>query len=370
MFFINRVHFLPPPLPKIAGDEAVGQPSASAPATLRSSPAISLLIPARNEEASIAAAVQAALQSRLVSIEVVVLDDHSEDQTAVRVADLVRSDGRVRLLTSPALPEGWNGKQHACYHLAREARNDLLVFIDADVRLDPTALIRLDEYRRQRGTALLSAFPHQRTETWLERWIIPLMHFILLGFLPLKRMRRSSDPAYAAGCGQLFMTTRDEYEKAGTHAAIRASRHDGLKLPRAYRHAGLSTDVVDGTPLATCRMYSTAAEVIRGVLKNATEGIANPKLIVPFSILLIGGAIVPWVSLTLAMIHGHTLATALSLMALLLSHLPRVMAARQFRQPWQSVAFHTPAIGLFVALQWIALINHLRGRPIRWRGRL
>ena len=209
------------------------------------------------------------------------------------VRQIASEDDRVRCLPSLELPPGWNGKQHACMQLSKAATFDRMAFVDADVRLAPNGLRKLVLYLDRSGAALLSAFPHQVTGTLLEKWLIPMMHYILLCFLPLSRMRSSNHPAYAAGCGQIFVTRRDAYIKAGTHAAIRASRHDGLKLPRAYREKGLMTDVIDGSDLAECRMYSSADQVIRGLLKNADEGIANAKLIVPFSLMLIGGSVMP-----------------------------------------------------------------------------
>src|SRR5262249_61852699 len=98
---------------------------------------ISVLIPARNEERGIVAAVESALASEGVSLEVIVLDDHSEDRTAALVEGLARRDSRVRLVPAPPLPEGWCGKQHACHVLAGCACHPLLAFLDADVRLAP-----------------------------------------------------------------------------------------------------------------------------------------------------------------------------------------------------------------------------------------
>jgi len=354
MFLANRKLFLPPrPL----------EPNAHGPR------AVSLLIPARNEAAGIEAAILAALASVGVELEVIVLDDHSTDATAERVTSIAAQDSRVKLLRGNELLSGWNGKQHACYQLASAAKHANLVFVDADVRLSPDALARLIDHKQQTGVALLSAFPSQITGTWSEKWLITLMHYILLGFLPLARMRASADPAFAAGCGQLFLTRRDDYQLAGTHEAIRASRHDGLKLPRVYRARGLSTDVVDGTDLALCRMYTSAPEVFRGLLKNATEGIANPRLIVPFTIMLIGGSVLPWVTAAIAAYHANLIALALSVAAILASHLPRILAAIQFRQSWQGVVFHSPSIMLFIALQWQAALMQCMGKQVTWRGR-
>jgi len=331
---------------------------------------VSVLIPARNEASGIEAAVRSILASKRVTVEVIVLDDNSDDRTAEIVSDIASTDPRVYLVKGVSLPSGWNGKQHACYQLSKAAHYSHFVFIDADVRLQSDALARFLKYHEKSQVALLSVFPHQETETWLEKWMIPLMHFILLGFLPMKRMRQSVSPAYAAGCGQLFLTSRNHYEQAGTHAAIRESRHDGLKLPRAYRMAGLATDCIDGTGLADCRMYRSAKEVVRGLLKNAIEGLANPKLIPIFTVLLLGGSVLP-LGTMIASLSSQRWGTALiSGLAIVLFHLPRLLAAIQFRQSFLGVLCHLPSVVFFVFLQWLALLNHVSGRRTPWRGRL
>ena len=221
---------------------------------------VSILIPARDEEAAIGEAVRCALESGGDTLEVVVLDDHSGDRTAEIVAALAAKDPRVRLEPAPPLPPGWNGKQHACSVLASRARRDVFLFVDADVRLAPRAADRIAAFLEQSGAGLVSGVPHERTETFLEKLVIPLIHVTLLGYLPIDRMRASTDPAYGAGCGQLFAARRDAYQASTGHAALRDSRHDGVKLPRAFRRAGFATDLFDATDLSTCRMYRNAGE--------------------------------------------------------------------------------------------------------------
>ena len=331
---------------------------------------VSVLIPARDEQDGIAASVNAALENQGVDLEVLVLDDHSMDRTPEIVQQIAAQDSRVRYLQGDKLPSGWNGKQFGCKQLAAAAHYPLLVFIDADVRLKPDALQRLVTCYESLDVGLLSAFPRQETETILEKWIIPLMHFVLLGFCPLERMRSDASPALAAGCGQLFLTSKKAYETAGTHEQIRGSRHDGVKLPRAYRHAGLMTDVYDGSELAICRMYHSASEVVRGVLKNATEGLASPRLILPFTVLLLGGSVFPVGLCGLAIYYGDYPAAAVAGLATLVGHVPRVLAALRLRQSWAGVICHVPATTLFILLQWVAFINQLTGRQVAWRGRV
>jgi hypothetical protein len=333
-------------------------------------PALAVLIPARNEAGTIRAAVEAALHSQHVTLEVLVLDDHSTDTTAQIVRDMAARDARVRLLPGPPLPPGWCGKQHACAVLASHTVQPLLVFLDADVRLAPHGLARLAAFLDASGADLVSGLPRQETGTLLEHLLIPLMHFLLLGFLPLRRMRRSRHPAYGAGCGQLFMARRQAYADAGGHAAIRTSLHDGLTLPRAFRTAGFPTDLCDVTSVATCRMYRSAREVWQGLAKNATEGLAQPALLVPATALLFGGQVLPVIMCGFG-VFGQLSpwACGLAVLGLAAAFYPRLRAIRCFAQSWLGALLHPLGILIFLVLQWYAWVRAVCGRPATWKGR-
>ncbi|MFZ0826035.1 MAG: glycosyltransferase family 2 protein [Verrucomicrobiia bacterium] len=335
---------------------------------LSPAPRLSVLIPARNEGSNIRAALEAALANRGCDLEIVVLDDHSTDHTAAMVSDLARHDDRVRLETAPPLPAGWCGKQHACHVLAKLAGHPLFVFMDADVRLAPDALARMAGFMEHRNVALASGVPGQELGTLSERLLIPLIHFILLGFLPMHLMRRTSLPALSAGCGQLFIARRDAYEKCGGHAMLRDSLHDGLKLPRTFRRAGFATGLFDATDLAACRMYHTNRETWRGLGKNATEGLAAPGMIVPMTACLLGGQVLPFVLLAFAP-NLSSLGLALAAVAAVIACVPRLIAVRRFRQPLAAAWLHPFGILALLAIQWFALGRHLVGKPSIWKGR-
>lgn len=329
--------------------------------------AVSVLIPARNEEDGIAEAVHAALASTGVSVEVIVLDDHSDDRTAEIVQAIARSDSRVSLVSGPTLPSGWCGKQHACHVLARHASFDLLCFVDADVRLAPDALLRMSAHMHESRTDLLSGFPRQITLTFMERLLIPLIHFVLLGYLPLDGERRTRMAAFAAGCGQLMMVRRGSYEAAGGHGAIGESLHDGIRLPKLFRSRGLRTHLFNATDLASCRMYRNAGEVWNGLRKNATEGMAAPGRIGPFTFLLLMGQVAPFILLSIAAIRGDDptpLALACGMVLIV-----RLIACLGFHQPLMGAVLHPLGILLLLAIQWQALLDKLRGRGPAWRGR-
>jgi hypothetical protein len=353
-------------------------------------PAVSVLIPARNEAAGIGDAVRAILATRGVEFEVVVMDDSSTDGTGEIVRALAAEDPRVRLEQAPRLPAGWNGKQHACWALAHTARYPLLCFVDADVRLAPDCVARMASFLEESESSLVSGFPRQVTVTFLEWLLLPLIHFVLLGFLPVARMRASSDPAFAAGCGQFFLARAEDYFASGGHSALKLTMHDGLLLPKRFREAGFRTDLADLTELASCRMYSSAGQVWSGLAKNATEGLAAPKRIVPVTVLLLLGQVLPAFALlwflTLSMVALAFTAFAgvgifgvrwvpllafglLAFVTPALAFVPRILGARRFRQDWRGAALHPLGIALLLSVQWYALIRKLRGGKVSWRDR-
>lgn len=386
------------PLPRARGREESDCAGSWMPSeTIRvDSQAISVLIPARNEESNIRSTLEAVLLNRGVNFEVIVLDDHSSDRTAAIVSEFSARDSRVQLQGAPPLPAGWCGKQHACHVLANLARKPLLVFMDADVRLAPDALQRMADFMEPRRPipagsasfepwrnprqnlvlpsetadrpALASGVPRQELGTFSERLLLPLIHFILLGFLPMHAMRRTRWPSMSAGCGQLFIARRDAYERCGGHAKLRDSLHDGIKLPRVFRKAGFRTDLFDATDLATCRMYPTNAETWRGLGKNATEGIAAPGTIVPMTALLVGGQLLPLVVLASAPMLS-TAGLSCALIAAVFVFAPRLVGVWRFRQPLGSVLLHPFGVLALLAIQWHALGRHMLGKPSEWKGR-
>ena len=323
-------------------------------------PAVSVLIPARNEEANIADACAAVLASQGVEIELIVLDDASTDRTPDILASI--TDPRLHVAHAPALPPGWSGKQHACDVLGGLARHELMVWVDADVRLEPDAISRMAGFMQRNAVGLASGFPRQVTLTWSEQLLLPLIHFLLLGFLPLAAMRHSLSAGLGAGCGQLFIARRDAYIRAGGHAAIRASLHDGIMLPRAFRRAGAMTGLFDASAFARCRMYTNAAQVWEGLCKNATEGMAKPGALPVWTIILGGGQVLPLVLMLVAPSWPAAAALAAGIGF-------RLVLAARFRQPWGAALLHPFGVLAVLVVQWASLLRALRGQPATWRGR-
>ena len=187
-----------------------------------------------------------------------------------------------------------------------------------------------------------------------------------MAWLPM--MRWTKRPAFSAGCGQLFVIRRDAYEAVGGHEPIRTTLHDGVKLPRLFRRHGFKTDLFDATDIATCRMYRTNGEVWRGLGKNATEGLAAPGTILPMSLLLFGGQVLPFL-LLLALSQMTSEGVAMAMVAIVLAFLPRLIAVVRFRQPLGGALLHPLGVLALLTIQWLALARQLAGKPAVWKGR-
>ena len=183
-------------------------------------------------------------------------------------------------------------------------------------------------------------------------------------------MRHFRWSAFGAGCGQFFVTTCAAYEKVGGHAAVKASLHDGLTLPRAYRRAGFFTDVCDATNLATCRMYRSAGSVWNGLAKNAREGMAATGQIGFWTVVLLCGQVLPFVAVCFGQfgfleVDEHQI-FGCALFISLLAHCG--LAQRSGQNLFWGFA-HPLAVLLLLAIQWYAIVRAVVGRPIGWKGR-
>ncbi len=324
---------------------------------------VSILIPARNEASNIGPALEAALTSTGVAVEILVMDDGSADETPEIVRAYASRDSRVRLLTAPPLTEGWTGKVHACHHLARHARGTHFLFADADVRLAPHAAARLAGRAQAKGAGLVSAVPRQIMLSLGEWLTVPSINLLLLGYLPMRLMRAWRRPSLGAACGQLMLVEREAYRASGGHAAIRSLIHDGIQLAHLFRRKGFMTDLVPGEELASCRMYTRFNDAWNGFAKNAHEGMAKPIALPIWTVLLLGGHVLPFLCLAIAPTWPIAIAALLSL-------LTRAIVTTATRENPLSILLHPLTILTGLAIQWSVLLRIGGTRQAGWKGRL
>jgi len=333
-------------------------------------PVVSVCIPARNEQTNLELCIAGLTTGNQTPIEILVYDDESTDNTPAIIDKLIKQDSRVRRVTTVNLPEGWNGKQHACWRMAADAKGQWMLFTDADVRFKPGAIDASLHYANTNNAALVSTFPKQITGSLAEALAVPMIHFILLSYLPIGRMRKSLDPAASAGCGQFLLVRKDAYTKSNGHAAFKDSMHDGIKMPRQIRRAGHKTDIFDGTHLVSCRMYHDLPTTWRGFTKNAFEGLGSEALLIFLTITHALAHVLPWIALPTLLIidRSSTTPIALAAAAVTIALVHRIILAARFQQPWIAVPLHPIAILFTILIQWQSWRLHRQGNR-SWRGR-
>lgn len=232
---------------------------------------ISVLVPARDEADRIGPTL-ASLRALTGVAQILVLDDHSSDDTA----GLVQAAGLQVIRSTDEPPAGWLGKPWACQRLAEAATGDILVFIDADVELAPDAARAAASLLHELD--LVCPYPRQVTTGVLQRLVQPLLQWSWLTFLPLAVAERSSHPALSAGNGQFVAVRRDAYFAAGGHAAVRGQVLEDLALVRRFKATGHRVAMADGTQIATCRMYSGQRDLIAGYTKSLHDAFGVPTV--------------------------------------------------------------------------------------------
>lgn len=279
------------------------------PALAAAAATVSVCIPARDEAATIGATL-AGLRAQEPPVgEILVLDDGSSDGTAAIATAAAAGDPRVRVLPGEPLPDGWAGKPWACAQLAAAATGGRLLFTDADTRWMPGAVAALLAEEQRTGADLLTAWPTQETVTPAERLVVPLIAFAILGYLPVVAVHRIPSPAFAAAVGQCLLFRRAAYDRAGGHAAVRASVLDDVALARAMKATGGRLRVADAAGTIRCRMYRDWPGVRDGFAKNILAGYGGRVsallaatafhwaiLVVPWLVLAAGVVVpgVPW----------------------------------------------------------------------------
>ena len=337
---------------------------------------VTVIIPARNESATIETVVLSVLASSYEPLEVIVVDDRSTDDTAARVERLAARDARLRLVPGAELPAGWYGKPWACVQGYRAARGEVLVFTDADTRHAPALLGHAVGALAERTAGLVTIVPKQLCLTFWERVVMPQMWLLLgLRYHPrvVNRARRARD---VIANGQFIMVTRAAYEAAGTHAAVRHEVAEDLALAQTFFRHGLGIFFAFAEPLMETRMYQSLPQLIEGWSKNVYLGGRRSfpdepvrRALVPVLLTL---AMLFWLAPPLALLSAAAggMAAGLALLAALataLSLLFWVMLC---------VGMGIPAVygigyplGAATVLYIVLRSTWRGGRRVEWRGR-
>ncbi len=341
-----------------------GEPSAM--------PFVSILIPARNEERSIEACVRSLCAQSYPRFEVIVLNDHSVDQTGAILSRLQSEFQTLRVISGDALPQGWVGKCWACHQLSKVAMGELLLFTDADTVHAPDALARAVASMERTRADMLSLVPHQTLGTFWEHIIVPLVHFLIMCFLPMRMIWKSNIEAFAFANGQFILFRRAMYERIGGHEAVKSNIVEDVWFVKATKRAGGKVMVFNGVDAVQCRMYDGLGEAFRGFSKNLFAGLGyNAFGMVAVCAVMFACFILPYFFVGVSLIGAEfSLASFwLPLSQLLLAALMRVFIALKFRLNPLYALLHALSIVMFIAIAFNSMRWIYFGGGAAWKGR-
>jgi cellulose synthase/poly-beta-1,6-N-acetylglucosamine synthase-like glycosyltransferase len=264
----------------------------------------------------------------------------------------------MSVINAEPLPQGWLGKPWALSHGVKQAKNEFLVTVDADVRLTPNAISTIDLLLKRTGVDFLSPYPAQIALTLSERLIQPLLQWSWMTTVPLRLAIKSSRPSLAVANGQFFFIRRSSLAQVGGFEEIKSSVLDDIDLARLLVRNGFHGSVCDGSTVASTRMYSNFSEIRAGYGKSLSQGFRGIVGSLAITFVMVISGLLP---LIYAM-SGSTVAT----IALLLVIASRMVSAFSSRSLLIDALLHPISTIVFI---YLLLYSNLFRKQIRWKGR-
>ena len=307
---------------------------------------------------------------------VLVVDDHSTDDTAALVRRIAAGHPQLSLLASPPLPPRWTGKSHACWTGARAVApdSDWLCFVDADVWGEPALLSSAMGAALARRLALLSLAPRQELRSFAERLVLPC-GLVLLSFTQDLRQVQAQTGSGVTATGQFMLIRRDAYDGVGGHAAVSSAICEDLEIARLLKQSGRSVLLMSGEDVVSTRMYTGWRTLWPGLAKNLVDTFGGRRATL---LLALAAVILAWAAVLIPLIDAARFAESApgawaALIAALLGSAAafglHIAAAFHFRIPfWYGLLFPLGyTIGALMALDSVR--RRLIGQ-VAWKGRI
>jgi len=321
---------------------------------------VSILIPARDEADNIISLLTSIRDQDYQSFEVYIYDDESSDQTFNICTAFAASTPRFHIIKGGPLREGWLGKNNACHQLAKKAKGQYLLFLDADEvvsnGLINSAVHRMKTYR----LALLSLFANQEMITLGEKTTVPLLHYLLLNLLPLRLVFLVQSAAVSTACGQFMLFEAASYHQNQWHKQARGKIVEDAAIMKLIKEAKYNGEVLLANNMLSCRMYHSYRAALDGLSKNALAAFDYSLAgLMVYILLVIGGPMIILMTLNLSLIFFMTSLILLS----------RVMVSLSAAQnAWRNIVFHPVQMINLTAIAFLSVQRHLSRTNI-WKGR-
>ena len=333
---------------------------------------VSAIIPARNEKASIARAVESVAAQPEIA-EVIVVNDQSTDRTAEILAGLATRIPKLKILDIDALPPGWVGKNYAVAAGAAAAQSDWLLFTDADTYHLPGSARRALNDAVDRNAVLVSYSPEQELDSFWERALIPFVYCRLSAKFSYAQVNDPARPEAAAN-GQFLLVLRDAYERVGGHAAISGEILEDVALARRMKQSGYAIYFTAPMGIVRTRMYRSFAAMWQGWTKNLYPLVGGN----PIALFIELSEVLPWLEAGLLLLMWPIFlraradvpwAVALFALVALLGRTLRYGAdLYKNLYPFSLIKYYVPGVCLYTAALVASWWKNTRGAVV-WKGR-
>jgi chlorobactene glucosyltransferase len=230
-------------------------------------PLVSVMIPARNESENIKRCLRSLLKQDYPNLEILVLDDNSDDGTSISVKQLAENDERIRLIAGKRLKKGWLGKCYACWQLSKHAKGKYLIFTDADTLHSENSISCAIGCLISNRLDALSSIPRQIMVSIHERLLITWVQFGIMALLPLYLINKSRSPLFSTANGQFLLFKKEVYRKIGGHKSIKNKILEDIHISKMVKKHGYKFMIFDGSKNINCRMYRNLRDLRRGFSK-------------------------------------------------------------------------------------------------------
>ena len=332
---------------------------------------VTVCIPARDEARNVDACLKAVLANHGVTdLRVLLLDDGSTDETRSIASMVAVSDARLEVVEGGGepLPIGWMGKPWACERLLARVDTPIVVFVDADVRLGPNALVAGVSMLRAHRLSLVSPYPKQLVGSWSERLTQPLLQWLWMTFLPLRLAERAKPVSMAAANGQFMILDTEALRSVGGFQSVAQEVLDDVALARSFKRSGYRAIVADGSTLATCRMYEGWVALREGYTKNLWSATGSPFGAAAMAVMFSGLYLLPAAGLVVGIVQRNGPLVLVGGLGYLSGVMGRVTTARITGGSRRDALAHPASIAILLWLIARSWRQHLRG-AITWKGR-
>ncbi len=320
---------------------------------------VSVIVPLRNEAENISGLVSSLLsQNSLTNVEYLFLNDNSEDESFDLLTSALSRHTNAKVIQGSPLPPGWIGKTWALQQLLEASRGEIIVSIDADVRLSPDAINKSITLMKSRRLDFLSPYPRQITHSLSERLIQPLLQWSWMSTLLLGIAEKASFSSMAVANGQFFIVRKRALLLVGGYESVKADVLDDVFLARQLLKTGSHGVVVNGASIAECRMYSSWSEIEAGYGKSLRHAFGSPfgSLCAIFFLFLTG----------IAPIIFALVGSAWAWLAFVLIVASRMMSANRARTRIIDSLLHPISSTLLI---YLIFYSYLMRGDIQWKGR-